>query len=81
LPDFQVATWFAFVAPRGTPADVIETFHKHFSAVMNSDNMRKKLQQQGMVPEVTTPAQLSAFISSEVKKWREVITKEGITAN
>ena len=41
--------------------------------------VRTRFADFGAEPLATTPEELGRFISAEVAKWREIITKAGIT--
>jgi tripartite-type tricarboxylate transporter receptor subunit TctC len=79
LPGYESAAWFAFLAPRGTPRVVIDTFHKALSMSMVDPAVRARLTELGAEPTVTRPEALSRFISEEILRWRDVITRAGIT--
>jgi tripartite-type tricarboxylate transporter receptor subunit TctC len=73
------AAWFAFLAPRGTPKPVIDRLYREIAAAMADPVVRARFAELGAEPLATTPDGLARHISSEIVKWREIVTKGGIT--
>ena len=73
------AAWFAFLAPRGTPRPIIDRLYKEVAAAMTDPAVRTRFADFGAEPLASTPEELAHHISAEVVKWREIITKGGIT--
>ena len=80
LPTFISDAWFAMVAPKATPRAIVERLNKAIVDAVKDPATNKRLVDAGIDPATSTPEELRAFISSEVAKWREIITKAGITA-
>lgn len=81
LPGFEATTWFAMFAPARTPQPIISFLNKEIVDVISAPEMTKWLSLQGAEPTPSTPAELAAFLSSEIAKWSRVIKKAGITAD
>ena len=76
---FESAAWFGFLAPRGTPRAPIDRLHKEIAAAIADPAVRSRFTDFGAEPLASTPEELGRYISAEVVKWREIITKGGIT--
>ena len=70
--------WLALLAPRGTPKPIIAKLHEELAAAIADPVVRERFSELGAEPVATTPEELARFISSEIAKWREIITKAGI---
>jgi tripartite-type tricarboxylate transporter receptor subunit TctC len=81
LKDYEAYGWFALVAPKGTPAAIVERLHKEVLGAMSDGELRRKFIELGAEPVTSTPAELRAFISAEVAKWRKDIETAGIRAD
>jgi tripartite-type tricarboxylate transporter receptor subunit TctC len=66
------------MAPKNTPKPIVERLHKELATALNDEAVKSKLAELGAQPEVKTPAQLAAYITSEAKKWAEVVERGGI---
>ena len=73
MPGYEVTTWYSFVAPSGTPKAVVDRLNKEISAIVESPEMKKKLQEQGVDADAMTPEELAALFRSETAKWAKVI--------
>ena len=78
LPDYQVSGWFALLAPKGTPAAIVNKLNKELAAAVKDPDVSAKFQLQGAAAVSLSPAEAKRFISAEVKKYHDIITKAGI---
>jgi len=78
LPDYDVSSWNALVAPARTPAEVIEKLNQEANAVLAMPEVRRRLLEVGVEARGSTPEALRDLLASEVEKWREVIEKARI---
>jgi len=72
-PGFEAWAWQGFVAPVGTPRDVVAKLNSEFQKVMADPAMRQKLAESGFEPQTSTPEQFTAYMKSEIAKWEKVI--------
>jgi tripartite-type tricarboxylate transporter receptor subunit TctC len=78
LPGFEAATWFALVAPAGTPADVLARLNAEVKRALALPDVKQRYADLGMTAEDSTPAGLDAYIKSEIAKWTKVIKDANI---
>lgn len=80
LPGFSVQSWFAVMAPAGTPAAVVEKLNAAINKGLSGNEMRSAYEHGGFVLPAppNTPATLQAFIDSEIAKWGKVVTSAGL---
>jgi tripartite-type tricarboxylate transporter receptor subunit TctC len=79
MKGFESAAWFGFLAPRGTPKAALERLNKEVVAAVADPAVTVRFTDFGALPVSSTPEELGRYISAEVVKWREIITKGGIT--
>ena len=79
LKGYESAAWFGFLAPRGTPKTVIDKLNKEIIAAVADPAVRGRFTDFGAEPISSTPEELGRYVSAEVAKWREIITRGGIT--
>ena len=79
-PGFDVQSWFALVAPAGTPKPVITQLNAALNKALNSPEVRQRMQELAATPEPGTPEKMAAFEASEVKRWRDVVKASGAKA-
>ncbi len=78
ITGYAPSGWLALLAPRGTPKPIIAKLHQELAAAIADPLVRDRFSELGAEPTATTPEELARFISSEIAKWREIITKAGI---
>ena len=76
---YHSAAWFAFLAPRGTPRSPVDRLNKEVAAAIADPVVRSRFTDFGAEPLASTPEELGRYIAAEVVKWREIITRGGIT--
>ncbi len=81
LPGFDVAAWFGYAAPAGTPDPVIRRLNDEFRRALADPGVRDKLGQQGMEVLQSSPEEFAAFIKSEIAKWAKVVKASGAKAD
>jgi tripartite-type tricarboxylate transporter receptor subunit TctC len=75
---FEATAWYAIVAPKGTPAEIVQTINATVNAWLQSEKGKQNLEQNGMRTAGGTPADLKAYIDSELAKWAPVIKAANI---
>lgn len=73
LAGYNVASWNALAAPRGTPPEVLEVLGKAAREAVASAAVREKLGKLGMRVQGSSPAELQALLASEIQRWGGVI--------
>jgi len=81
VPGFDVSSWYAFFAPAKTPPEIIRKMHADTVAALADPATKMRLEQLGVVVVGSTPAELGAFLKSEMDKWGPVIKEAGITSS
>ena len=80
LGGYDVSVFFGIVAPKDTPADVVNTLNQAFKTALYDPTIKQTLRSQGIVEaQDQTPQGLAAFITTEVPKWRELITSANVS--
>jgi tripartite-type tricarboxylate transporter receptor subunit TctC len=72
LRDFASSTWFAMVAPPGTPAATAEQINRAVNEVLALPDIQAQFENLGVQPRTVTPAELAAFVAGESKRWTDV---------
>jgi tripartite-type tricarboxylate transporter receptor subunit TctC len=74
FPGFNAATWFALVAPAGTPREAIARINAEAKKIVATADFQQRFDQLGMIPDQDrTPDEINDYIKSEVAKWAKVI--------
>jgi tripartite-type tricarboxylate transporter receptor subunit TctC len=78
LPGFEAVQYYGLAAPAGTPRPIVERLNKELRAILSSDEMKKRLVDDGADPAPSTPEDYAANISREEGKWAALVQKLGL---
>jgi tripartite-type tricarboxylate transporter receptor subunit TctC len=78
VPGFDVSSWFGFFVPVRTPQDIIEKINADTNAALAHPSVKPRFDDLGATPKGSTPAELAAFLKSEIDKWGPVIQEAKI---
>jgi tripartite-type tricarboxylate transporter receptor subunit TctC len=78
LAGFQAISWYALMAPAGTPAPVINKLNEQINRALSKPETRERFVALGMEPGAGTPEQLARRIASETAQWSEVVRKRNL---
>jgi len=67
-----------FLAPAGTPKDIVDRLNKEINAALKLPDVRSKLEAAGIEVQGGTPQQYAAVIQSDLDKWGKVVKEAGI---
>ena len=79
FPGFAAATWFALVAPVGVPPEAVSIINADTKKIVATKDFQERFDTLGMIPDQDrTPAEINAYIKSEIAKWAKVIQDAGV---
>jgi tripartite-type tricarboxylate transporter receptor subunit TctC len=79
VPQFDATGWGMVVAPARTPDAVVAKLYEAFRGVLADDDLRRKMNTLGMVPQVSPPPDmLRDFLITEQARWGKVVTDAGL---
>ncbi|VTU12940.1 Argininosuccinate lyase [Variovorax sp. SRS16] len=78
MPAFEAVSWYALMAPAGTPKAVVDRLNAEAASMLARPDVKEKFAGLGMEPGGGTPEQLAARIRSETARWSDVIRKKNI---
>jgi len=75
---YEVDTWFGFIAPAGTPGEVIKRLHSALAKAVGNPSVREKLAGQGFELEPDEPPEaFTKSIRDDLAKWLPIIKASG----
>ena len=78
---FEAVTWFGLLGPAKLPANVVATMNTELNKALNSPDLKKKLEDQGLDVTPSTPDQFSKLIRADITKWGRVVKESGAKAD
>ena len=80
IPGMQAVLWFGLFAPAKTPAPIIAKLNQAVVEILNRSDVTAAILKRGGEVAPSTPAELDAWVRSELKKWTPIIKAAGIKA-
>src|SRR6266705_2952883 len=77
----DVDMWYAFMAPKGTPAPVVAKLDSELRAILSLPEIRSNFEKQGLDAASSSPEELNALMRRDYARWAAVIRKNNITAD
>jgi len=78
VADFQMASWQAVYAPKGTPQPVLERLAQEIAAILQEPDVRQRLSDMGMQVVGSTPQVLRELMEAEIPRWAKVVKTAGV---
>jgi tripartite-type tricarboxylate transporter receptor subunit TctC len=78
LPKVVVTGWGGFLAPAGTPQEILQKVQRETARLLSAPDIRERLSTLGAEPVGSTPVEFTAFIKAEADKWSRVTREAGI---
>jgi tripartite-type tricarboxylate transporter receptor subunit TctC len=78
LPGFEAVLHYGVIAPKGTPAAVVERLNAELRALVATDEVKQRIAAEGGDPLTSTAAEYDADIDREATKWAGLISRLGL---
>jgi tripartite-type tricarboxylate transporter receptor subunit TctC len=78
LPGFISETWFAMVAPPGTPAAIVARLSSAVAEAIRLPETARTIRELSVVPVGSSPAEATAFLRLEANRWHDIIVSAAI---
>jgi tripartite-type tricarboxylate transporter receptor subunit TctC len=73
VPGYEASAWYGIGAPKGTPAEIVETLNKETNAALADPMIKARLADFGGRALVGSPADFGRLIVEETEKWAKVV--------
>jgi tripartite-type tricarboxylate transporter receptor subunit TctC len=77
VPDFEAYVWMGLLAPKGTPAPIVERLNREVVAVLREDAVQRYMATAGIEIVGSTPSEFGRFFRAEKELWAKVIRDTG----
>ena len=74
---FEAVTWFGLLGPAKLPAAVVTTANAELNKALNSPDLRKKLEDQGLNVTPGSSEEFGKLIRADIAKWAPVVKDSG----
>ena len=78
VPGYEVRSWLGIAATKGVPAPIVERLNREVRAVLETPEIKAKLEAMGNEVRGGSPDEMHTMIISEISRWKQVIGDAGI---
>jgi tripartite-type tricarboxylate transporter receptor subunit TctC len=78
---YEATIWLALLAPKGTPADVVQKLNAAVTKVLAEPAAKKLMNSAGVDVAIAGPDELEKLMVSELDRWGKVVKATGATVN
>ncbi|MBV9457227.1 MAG: tripartite tricarboxylate transporter substrate binding protein [Bradyrhizobium sp.] len=79
VPDFVSVTWFALMAPKGTPDAIVAKLNAAMAEILGDPDIQAQFAKLGVQPTPMSIAETAKFIDEERVRWGDIITSANVT--
>ena len=80
VPGVEASAWFGIVAPKNTPAVIVDKLNREINATLADPRMKARFADLGFTVLPGSPAEFGQFIAEDTEKWRKVVKFAGLKA-
>ena len=77
VPGYAAYVWLGLMAPKGTPADIVERLRREVKAALTTPEVKAYFNGAGIEIAGSTPAEMDAYFREERDRWARVIKDTG----
>ena len=77
-PPIEGSTWVLFLAPAGTPREIVNRVSSEVAKIVASPEIRARFDSLGIEGVGSNPVEAAKFLDDEIAKWANVITVAGV---
>jgi tripartite-type tricarboxylate transporter receptor subunit TctC len=78
VPGVEASQWYGLVAPKGTPAGIVDRLNQEINAGLADPKMKARLAALGGMAMPGSPADFAKLIADETEKWGRVVRDAAI---
>jgi tripartite-type tricarboxylate transporter receptor subunit TctC len=76
-PKFEATIWLGLMAPKGTPADVVNKLNAEVRKIVNNPDVKAAWAKQGAVPMSMTVPEFDQYLNADIAKWANIVKVSG----
>ena len=73
LPNVTTITYYGFLAPAGTPGDVVDRLNHEVNECLKSAELTAAMAKLGFEPKGGPPQEFAALLAEQMQKWAPVV--------
>ncbi len=81
VPKYEATIWLGFMAPKGTPADIVTKLNAAMRKIVNNPEVKTTWAKQGAVPLSMSVAEFEQYLNADIAKWANIVKVSGAKAD
>jgi len=81
LPGYEMFGWIGFMAPAGTPKNVVEKLSVETRKIMQDPELKTRFLNAGLEPAGSTPAEFAEFMKKQNDRYASIVKQAGVKAD
>ena len=81
VPKYEATIWLGFMAPKGTPADIVTKLNTEMRKIVNNPEVKTAWAKQGAVPLSMSVAEFEQYLNADIAKWANIVKVSGAKAD
>jgi tripartite-type tricarboxylate transporter receptor subunit TctC len=77
VPKFEATIWLGLMAPKGTPADVVNKLNAEVRKIVNNPDVKAAWAKQGAVPMSMNVSEFDQYLNADIAKWANIVKVSG----
>ena len=77
VPKYEATIWLGLMAPKGTPADVVNKLNAEVRKIVNNPDVKAAWAKQGAVPMSMNVAEFDQYLNADIAKWANIVRVSG----
>ncbi len=73
VPGYELTSWYGILAPARTPPDVVKKLNELLVKIVAMPEIQRQMLDGGSDPSSSTPEQFQSIISSDVRKYTQLV--------
>ena len=78
FPGFEISTWFALYAPRGTPKEIVDRLNGFVRQLGEEPDARRRLEASFIDPSSMTAEEFAVLVKADAAKWERIVREADI---
>lgn len=78
LKGFSVTAWIGMVAPKGTPAAIVDKLNGEINKILKGPDFRQHIIKIGIDPTGDTPQEFGKYLAEQIPLWRQRAIDAGL---
>jgi tripartite-type tricarboxylate transporter receptor subunit TctC len=78
VPGYEASNWYGIIAPKDTPAAIVERLNREINAILADPQARARIADMGASPFAGSAADFAKFIAEDTERWGKVIRAANI---